>query len=544
MILTDSGPITVTQNNQVIEELRITTSGTPGITVNGFSGVTIRNCEILHASGKGIEFNNADDLTIEDSNIVLTNAPASGALPSKQWRNINGANSDDVTIQRVRLTRGSSGIYAYLCPRIEISNLEGYDFRGPFPRGQTVQLNGCPNAVIQDFYSLNEAATSWPEDNISVYASPGTIVRRGHIDGNNAKSGVGVMVEDGSDGTLVEDVDSIRMMNGAFSAYPSTNTTFRRCRTRENICTDQGRGAPLSGGLLFASAPGSVNTRFDDCSYWLPCKPNNILWDASTVTLNDITEEEFTMRTPVTNTFDWEGGGDPGTPTVPDAPTSLTATAYTADANLVHEWTFDEGTGTAAANTGQETLTAELQAAATWNGGGKFGGDALLVTAAASSHALVADDASWSFSSSDAFSLSLFLRIEALPNAWSCVFQGGTDGAGPKISLYIRPTNNLYAGWSFAGLADSSTCPVGEWVHAVIVQDPSDPSDKVQLWVNGVMVNSTNTAQDWNGAGPLYIGSRNATTTENFAGAIDHFQIYDKALTPAEIASIGATGSI
>ena len=105
-----------------------------------------------------------------------------------------------------------------------------------------MQFNKSPNCILEDFSVINDPETSWVEDNISIFRSDNCVVRRGLIDGNNSPSGVAIMFEK-STGGLVEDIDALHQGNGSFATYPSWNITWRRVRTKDNICTDQGRGS-------------------------------------------------------------------------------------------------------------------------------------------------------------------------------------------------------------------------------------------------------------------------------------------------------------
>jgi hypothetical protein len=59
-----------------------------------------------------------------------------------------------------------------------MSRLALHDARGPFPRGQNVQLDRLPNSIAQDFLAEN-GLTSLTEDNVSVFRSDRCVVRRG-----------------------------------------------------------------------------------------------------------------------------------------------------------------------------------------------------------------------------------------------------------------------------------------------------------------------------------------------------------------------------
>ena len=307
--LRESGPIVATEDGQVIENVRVTSTSGPGITVQGKKNVVIRNCEILHSGGPGISVKGADGVRIENCRIVNTEAPASGPNPNAGLNNIDAYRATRLSIDHVRLVRGSSGMYLLESPGAQVHFVEGHDFRGPMPRGQLLQLNNSSDSVLEDF-SVENGATSWPEDNISAYGSSNVAIRRGVIRGNNSQSGVGVMFEQGDpstgvNGGLVEDVDAVNMGNGAFSAYPGRNITFRRTRMRDNVCTDQGRGAPLSGGLSWAGMPGSSwGNRIEAARMWNDCKHQPV-WDATTFAAIDLTEENFTPRAVQKLEFCW-----------------------------------------------------------------------------------------------------------------------------------------------------------------------------------------------------------------------------------------------
>lgn len=304
-----SGPIIATQDNQIIENVRVFSKLGNGISIKGFSNVTVRNVEIFHSDGAGISFSNAPNLTIENARIVHADAPISGPHATVGNVNIVCSNSPNPKITRVKLTRGSSGIYLVNCDGARLSFVEGHDFRGPFPRGQLVQFDKTDDCVLEDFSSENPLDTSWPEDVVSVYQSSNCIVRRGLIDGNNAPSGVGVMIEqtDGrTSNTLVQDVDAVRMGNGCFSAYPGVGVTFERIGCRENICSDQGRGPPLSGGLAMAAGLSSTEIRILDSLYFGLCQ--GLTWPAAAFITIELVESDFELRSPIRLIFPWERG--------------------------------------------------------------------------------------------------------------------------------------------------------------------------------------------------------------------------------------------
>ena len=304
--LVDSGPVQATQDGQVIEGLRITSTNGAAIRVQGFSGVTIRNVEIVHSDGVGIEVSSAPNTTIEHVSVTCDSAPASGANPSSDLLNISCSNSDGLTVSYARLTRGSSGIYLQGCAGSQLQHIEGHDFRGPFPRGQLVQWNASDNGLLEDF-SVENPPESWPEDNVNVYKSLNATIRRGLVDGNNSPSGVGVIFDGDTSTGLVEDVDAVRMGNGCFSNYAGADgNVFRRTRCRDNICEDQGRGTPGSGGLMWAGKPGLTQLRIEASTWYAACNPGNIVWPSSSFAVLELQEGDFVLRAPQRVALCWE----------------------------------------------------------------------------------------------------------------------------------------------------------------------------------------------------------------------------------------------
>eukprot|EP01052_Picozoa_sp_SAG31_P022676 SAG31_NODE_1816_length_7206_cov_3.636133_1_plen_450_part_00 len=319
--LTESGPITVTQHGESIENLRIfTTTKQPAIFIQGKTGVTIRNCTITHRAqqtwpyGNGIYFTGADGLTIENVEVQLVGVEK-GPLPDLHNYNINGISSTGVRISNVRVVGGSTGIELTHCDGAHVSNLVALNMRGPYPRGQCFQTSFSDNVVLENFYCKNDN-TSWTEDNLSLYRSSNVTVRRGLIDGNNSPTGVGVMFEQDDptkhDG-LCEDVDVIHMGDGCFSAYGGTNIRFVRARCKDNHCAGwAGRDKPTSGSLMYyagdENGQNSTGIRLEQSVYSGACAPNHVLGsrDPSAWVQTDLQKQEFALQDPVNVTFCWE----------------------------------------------------------------------------------------------------------------------------------------------------------------------------------------------------------------------------------------------
>ena len=300
--LTSSGSITSSANNQIIENKLVTGM----VTINGHSGVTVRNCHIRHSGSQGLLASNCSNLTIEDCKFTYTNA-ASGQNPnSGEVKNVELNRGGPITMRRCTF-EGAHGIYAY--------SLSGM-FTGSFlqctnPRSGTVilrggliQMNACTGGgLIEDFSCECDNANSWPEDLVNIHYNTGTYtIRRGLLTGGTGPIAVSMMVEH-TNGTLVEDVDVVQHFNGAFSSYDGTVAAiFRRCRAKNQSLTNQGRGNPGSSYCNFVSSnqPEAVSgTRFEQCKYFNVS--TNLTWHDSTIVVRDITSGDFTPRAPIRN---------------------------------------------------------------------------------------------------------------------------------------------------------------------------------------------------------------------------------------------------
>ena len=319
-LLANTGPIIATQNNQVIENLKITADGKPGILVENLTGVTIRNVRISHKNAHGIKFSNAPNLKIENVVITYDDAPAAG--PNKgEFNNIDGLTSANISVDHAKLLHGSSGIYLNRTTNAHLSFIQGEDFRGPFPRGQLVQFNTCDGSTLTDFSVINDRSIAWTEDNVNIFNSSHVTIQRGLVDGNNSPSGVGVIADDNSHFILVEDVDALHQGGGCFSAnqidgaVAVTDVTFNRTRCRDNSADSfANRGKPGSNALAWCAEPRTQRVSVLDSVYYDLAVPYNIGWNWNTFAKIDVRKENFTPRPPIGLSFCWEQSSNPTTP--------------------------------------------------------------------------------------------------------------------------------------------------------------------------------------------------------------------------------------
>jgi hypothetical protein len=293
-------PIHTTQDGQIIEGLDLYVDSGDAITVSN-DNVIIRDCRIHYQDGSGVVVEGAKNVTIENSEII-NSSPPDGQNPetSPELYNILAYQAPNLKVDHVTLRDGSSGIYLLESPDAQLTNLEGYNFHGPFPRGQFVQFDKSDGGSLSNFYVQNDPEHSMPEDVISVYQSPNVHVSQGLIDGNNSVSGVGVMFEGNSQGGTVDHVDAVHQGNGAFSSY-SPDVSFDYTRSFDNIDADQGRGESASNALIWNVSNSGVS--IDHSTYTHPANPGNIVWDDSKAVMANVAEDPnaHPMSPPVHN---------------------------------------------------------------------------------------------------------------------------------------------------------------------------------------------------------------------------------------------------
>lgn len=316
-----SGPVRAQYNGQIIESLWIETVGLgPAVDVTDFDGVVIRNLVVRHSGGPGIRVAGSANVLIENVRVINVAAPVRGPNTGYQAENrvnILGYKASNLRVTKAYLEKGASGIYLLETDRAILTQIQGFDFRGPFPRGQLVQFDKCFSPVLDTFSVVNPGSTAWTEDAVNSFGSIDPVIRNGYIEGVNSPSGVGVLIENdvGGSGGLVENVDVRLWVNGAFSAASkSRNVTFRNVRAYDGLATadisDSAgkrafdgsllptleqwaganfRGMPLSGQEAFfaykASSPATVN--FERAGYYNLPRLHRIAWDQNLIRVGD-----------------------------------------------------------------------------------------------------------------------------------------------------------------------------------------------------------------------------------------------------------------
>ncbi|GJL55828.1 MAG: hypothetical protein NPIRA02_29600 [Nitrospirales bacterium] len=343
--LTPSGPVASTMDGEIIERLDVTVSGQDGIVVT-HDNVTVRMCRIHYSGGDAIQCSGSTGLVIEDIETIHTNSPVTGQNPDSNTNGIDILNCPGVQIRRVRSYDSSTGCYILNTSNPTVSFIEGYNVRGPFPRGQLIQFSQGDNPVLHDFSLVNNRHVAWTEDGVNFFRCNNSIARRGLVRGMNSPSGVGVQHEHlmGESDALLEDVDIADWGNGAAQGWIATNCTFRRVRCIDgSLDFFQGRTTPsgqstLSGGVAFSFSLQGSGHQLLDCSYWNPAKPNQLTFNNAVIDPIELTEENFSPRRPLNLVFPWTD--DVITVDNFYSSSNVSLAAHTSDSG--HAWSGDE----------------------------------------------------------------------------------------------------------------------------------------------------------------------------------------------------------
>ncbi|HNX27302.1 MAG TPA: hypothetical protein PKK48_07830, partial [Phycisphaerae bacterium] len=198
--------------------------------------------------------------------------------------------------------------------------------------------------------------------------------------------------------------------------------------------------------------------------------------------------------------------------------------------SLLAHWSLDEGQGSTAAdltgNGHDGTLGGTVNP--TWTDG-RFD-DALSFDG--QNYVVVPHSSDLSFTAADSYTLSAWIYVPELPNAWKGVIAKSRNNF-PWYGIWISNSNQWNFGRCGSGTKNiaGSDVTVG-WHHVAIVQDAVGGTAKI--FVDGSEEGSSSTLYDADGTGALYIGGC-SMSSERFTGAVDDVRIYSRALTADEL---------
>ncbi|WP_405521126.1 LamG-like jellyroll fold domain-containing protein [Streptomyces canus] len=201
-------------------------------------------------------------------------------------------------------------------------------------------------------------------------------------------------------------------------------------------------------------------------------------------------------------------------------------------------WSFDEGSGTTAADASGNAHTATLQGAAGWDTG-KVGAHSLSLTAGGNATASgpVVD-------TSKAFSVAAWVNLAQLGGYQTAVSIDGTVVSAFYLGLrddtgtfaFARLASDATQGAAVAAAASAPTA--GTWTHLVGVSDAA--AGVTRLYVNGVLEGETAYTAGWAGTGATAIGRAlyGGGQVDQWHGLIDDVQLFPTALTSDQVATL------
>ncbi|MDH6433861.1 alpha-N-arabinofuranosidase [Streptomyces sp. SAI-144] len=201
-------------------------------------------------------------------------------------------------------------------------------------------------------------------------------------------------------------------------------------------------------------------------------------------------------------------------------------------------WSFDEGSGTTAADASGNAHTATLQGAAGWDTG-KVGAHSLSLTAGGNATASgpVVD-------TSKAFSVSAWVNLAQLGGYQTAVSIDGTVVSAFYLGLrddtgtfaFARLASDATQGAAVAAAASAPTADT--WTHLVGVSDATE--GVTRLYVNGVLEGETAYTAGWAGTGATAIGRAlyGGGQVDQWHGLIDDVQMFPTALTSEQVATL------
>lgn len=203
-------------------------------------------------------------------------------------------------------------------------------------------------------------------------------------------------------------------------------------------------------------------------------------------------------------------------------------------------WTFDQGTGTTAADTSGNGHTATLGTGVSWTAG-NVGTNAIALNGTSSAVATATGPV---VNTAGSFTVSAWVDLTSLGGYQTVVSIAGTNVAG--FFLQLRGDTGTFA---FTRLSSDATgsatfvsapsAPVaGTWYHLVGVDDAS--AGTLTLYVDGQSMGSTTYAGGWQATGNTLIGHGfyGGQQVDYVNGSIDEVEMFSSALTAAQVAAL------
>ncbi|GAA4631524.1 alpha-L-arabinofuranosidase C-terminal domain-containing protein [Actinoallomurus vinaceus] len=208
-------------------------------------------------------------------------------------------------------------------------------------------------------------------------------------------------------------------------------------------------------------------------------------------------------------------------------------------------WTYDEGSGTTAADSSGNDHTGTLGSGATWTAG-RVGAHAVALNGTANGEVTSQGP---TLDTGGSFSVSAWAKLDQTTGDQDLASVNGSQVSAYELQLhggkfaFARPASDSSS--AAVAYATASTAPkAGQWYHLVGVDDVA--AGKLQLYVNGLPAGSAAYTSAWKATGDTVIGGGRAA---NFLhGAVDDVRMYGYAMNLHQVqdlaGNIGGTLSV
>jgi alpha-L-arabinofuranosidase len=203
-------------------------------------------------------------------------------------------------------------------------------------------------------------------------------------------------------------------------------------------------------------------------------------------------------------------------------------------------WTFDDGTGSTAADSSGNGNTATLGSGASWVTG-NVGTNAISVAGAAAG---VATANGPIINTAQSFTVSAWVELASLSGYQTIVSISGTNVSG--FYLQLRGDTDTFAfarlpsdADGTATIAAATTTPVaGTWYHIVGVDDAT--AGMLTFYLDGQSMGSVAYTSGWAASGNVLIGHGlySGAQTDFVNGSIDDVELFSSALSAAQVAAL------
>ncbi|HEX3977536.1 MAG TPA: LamG-like jellyroll fold domain-containing protein [Solirubrobacteraceae bacterium] len=222
--------------------------------------------------------------------------------------------------------------------------------------------------------------------------------------------------------------------------------------------------------------------------------------------------------------------------------------AAAAAPTLTGHWTFDEGSGTTAADSSGANDPLTLANGASW-GPGVVGPHSLAVSTPSQQYAQTARPV---IDTTQSFTVSAWVYLTSTSGYQTFVSQDGTQISGFFLQLradtgrfaFTRPAYDSPKALGIIASAPNIIPQPNEWYHLAGVYNQA--SQTISLYVNGVLQQTQSYVPNWGATGPLAVGRGffNSADTDYVSGNIDDVRTYAGTLGANAISQLAGPGQL